>query len=668
MRVCIKINDNPIWITVHPHGPGTKGTPVKLDSDTGEVLAGMGGKFNGKHISAVPKGGTEEQVGAQAYIERSHAMKRGWNPSKKTEQTRTTRSLKSRRPVSAEIVAKGNSSYKLYAKKLQKLFGDDRLESSVKEMERDLSYLPDDRMAELKAEIAKGLYKKSKYSTFYSPYDSAMKFSDRHADEVARSEIDDLREKLSKMSYDEKKSYLENEKEANIERAKQLGVYEKIYNQAEEARFSPKKIEEKIVQRKKSLLDYLSSEAYEDAIKAKPSDDQIREVKEKAKEIMRKIETEQDLQKRQSLIENLGWRFDFIGKVGRNALTDIVESMSKDFVNQQSEILRAQVLADPSAVSDLISKRSGDKYNLDEANSRGAFESISGGLEALKKGNLHILQDLKAAKRIHQAVALEIANQKIDQKLAKLEEKRRDYEQILSERRNRRESEKNANAKNNKSSNNSEVGSLRKGHLEFSGHEKILARTEKAVQINHPDYMSHDIQIRSDFAKRGNPSGKLWIPISLASISGDKVIGVADWFAKKNNIFSLKKNEVGGGDGVEKKEISSNPQSEVPTPDDAKDIVQIGKKWEKGGMSRTYFNGKKLLEHLGYKLAKNSRGGVIAIQEPSSDKTIYKTGFDQDVANFYFDHKKGKFVNKVDRKEFSAVEFKNEISRMANEM
>lgn len=51
------------WITVHPAGKGPKargagnkkGTPVRIDAETGEVKAGMGGKFNGKKISEVSK-------------------------------------------------------------------------------------------------------------------------------------------------------------------------------------------------------------------------------------------------------------------------------------------------------------------------------------------------------------------------------------------------------------------------------------------------------------------------------------------------------------------------------------------------------------------------------------------------------------------------------------
>lgn len=74
------------WITVHPNGKDDKGTPVKLDADTGEVKAGMGGKFNGKHISAVGQGGRNEQVGAQAKIDRAKALANGWKPVEKPKE------------------------------------------------------------------------------------------------------------------------------------------------------------------------------------------------------------------------------------------------------------------------------------------------------------------------------------------------------------------------------------------------------------------------------------------------------------------------------------------------------------------------------------------------------------------------------------------------------
>ena len=70
------VEDEAKWITIHPNGRGTtksgekaKGQPVLIDGETGEVLGGMGGKFTGRHISAVPKRGKEEQHGAQQVIE-----------------------------------------------------------------------------------------------------------------------------------------------------------------------------------------------------------------------------------------------------------------------------------------------------------------------------------------------------------------------------------------------------------------------------------------------------------------------------------------------------------------------------------------------------------------------------------------------------------------------
>lgn len=79
-RVPVRFKDGVKWITVKPNGPENKGTPVKLDDRTGEVLAGMGGKFNGRHISAAPRGGRQEQLGAQAVIEWSKEPKAPQKP------------------------------------------------------------------------------------------------------------------------------------------------------------------------------------------------------------------------------------------------------------------------------------------------------------------------------------------------------------------------------------------------------------------------------------------------------------------------------------------------------------------------------------------------------------------------------------------------------------
>nr|DAK88667.1 MAG TPA: ParB ddrB-like ParB superfamily domain [Caudoviricetes sp.] len=52
--------DEAKWITVHPNGNGAnangagiKGRPVLIDSESGKILGGMGGKFNGQKISQV---------------------------------------------------------------------------------------------------------------------------------------------------------------------------------------------------------------------------------------------------------------------------------------------------------------------------------------------------------------------------------------------------------------------------------------------------------------------------------------------------------------------------------------------------------------------------------------------------------------------------------------
>lgn len=50
-------SDEDKWVTAHPNGEEHEGTPVKIDDETGIVRAGMGGKFNGQHISAASRKG-----------------------------------------------------------------------------------------------------------------------------------------------------------------------------------------------------------------------------------------------------------------------------------------------------------------------------------------------------------------------------------------------------------------------------------------------------------------------------------------------------------------------------------------------------------------------------------------------------------------------------------
>ena len=87
--------DDAKWITVHPNGQGHKGRPALIDTSSGEVLGGMGGKFNGRHISAVKKGG--EQAGAQMNVNRlnhkssmMNGQKIGFTSEKETKETKVT--------------------------------------------------------------------------------------------------------------------------------------------------------------------------------------------------------------------------------------------------------------------------------------------------------------------------------------------------------------------------------------------------------------------------------------------------------------------------------------------------------------------------------------------------------------------------------------------------
>ena len=41
------------WITAKPNGATHNGAHVKIDDETGQIKAGMGGKFNGEKISEV---------------------------------------------------------------------------------------------------------------------------------------------------------------------------------------------------------------------------------------------------------------------------------------------------------------------------------------------------------------------------------------------------------------------------------------------------------------------------------------------------------------------------------------------------------------------------------------------------------------------------------------
>ena len=78
------------WITVRPNGKGKKGSKVKLD-DSGRVVAGMGGKFNGTKINEVRKSFVGPRTMAGAAVvepparERARSIRKTLSrPSRKT--------------------------------------------------------------------------------------------------------------------------------------------------------------------------------------------------------------------------------------------------------------------------------------------------------------------------------------------------------------------------------------------------------------------------------------------------------------------------------------------------------------------------------------------------------------------------------------------------------
>ena len=94
---CGFAQDEARWITVHPNGEGEgKGRPALIDSESGAVLGGMGGKFNGKKITEArsAKSGSKG-AGARANPEKaktkaSEASKRAERESKKTPKENTS--------------------------------------------------------------------------------------------------------------------------------------------------------------------------------------------------------------------------------------------------------------------------------------------------------------------------------------------------------------------------------------------------------------------------------------------------------------------------------------------------------------------------------------------------------------------------------------------------
>ena len=154
--------DDPKWITVHPNGKENKGRPALLDSETGEVLGGMGGKFNGKHISAVPEHGKHEQMGAQMRVNaKNHKadLMNGQNINFRPKQTNTSNELLSEEARSL-VIAKNHPELNKKIKEARKLI----LEQGISAGSLGVNRMPlnglnkvEDRLAEITDSNGKAL-------------------------------------------------------------------------------------------------------------------------------------------------------------------------------------------------------------------------------------------------------------------------------------------------------------------------------------------------------------------------------------------------------------------------------------------------------------------------------------------------------------------------------
>ena len=154
--------DDPKWITVHPNGKENKGRPALLDSETGEVLGGMGGKFNGKHISAVPEHGKNEQMGAQMNVNaRNHKadLMNGQTINFRPKQTNTSNELLSEEARSL-VIAKNHPELNEKIKEARKLI----LEQGISAGSLGVNRMPlnglnkvEDRLAEITDSNGKAL-------------------------------------------------------------------------------------------------------------------------------------------------------------------------------------------------------------------------------------------------------------------------------------------------------------------------------------------------------------------------------------------------------------------------------------------------------------------------------------------------------------------------------
>ena len=204
------------WITVHPHGKGltakgekAKGQPVLIDGQTGEVLGGMGGKFKGRHISAVRQNGKFEQHGAQQAIdfyksrESIEAARKAKEEKAKSEQKNVTKPGRAKNFFGSIFTEKAERDIKYAKDKLNNFNTEERVAKYLQsgllsegaaraQVEKERQYYEGQVKSAKRALTAAQNKDKLLYETWKELNDPSSKKYTRYYWEEIRTELDRL--------------------------------------------------------------------------------------------------------------------------------------------------------------------------------------------------------------------------------------------------------------------------------------------------------------------------------------------------------------------------------------------------------------------------------------------------------------------------------------------
>ena len=139
-------------VTVHPNGAGSKGTPVQI-SENGTVLAGMGGKFNGKKLGEL-KGGSATSLEQSIARQSSEKFTGSWLTKLQGKtNTRTKDPAINTNSSSSEILSTIEHHARSLPTSKQRINARNRMKKSVVEsLESDISNVK----SQIRVEMSKG--------------------------------------------------------------------------------------------------------------------------------------------------------------------------------------------------------------------------------------------------------------------------------------------------------------------------------------------------------------------------------------------------------------------------------------------------------------------------------------------------------------------------------